>query len=168
MMVTIMNPEPKRRGRPPKAEKIAAEAGFSGDDLKYVNDIFNRNKVDGKYMASREIDKKLIASSQEILNRMIDLAKKGDFKAMEYCLSKIDNTTQGLRIAIDFPELNTKENIEVASKMVMDRLCNGTITTSQCDDLLNVLQTRLKILEATVFVSRLEDLEAETKLVSNK
>ncbi len=155
--------EPKRRGRPPKVEKAAIEAGFSGDDLKYVTDIFNRNKVDSKYIAAEEIKKKLVISSSEILDQMINLAKKGDFKAMEYCLSKVDNPAHGFRIAINLPDLDTAEQISEASKMIMDRLCNGHITNIQCDHLLNVLQTRLKIIEATTMVARLERLEAKTR-----
>lgn len=105
---------------------------------------------------------KLFASeAKEISQKIIDMAKDGDFQAAKLILERICPPARDSPVEFKLPKIKKVEDILKAFTKVDEALASGKLTPSQAKVITDILESHRKALETNDLEKRIEQLEAK-------
>jgi hypothetical protein len=91
----------------------------------------------------------LFAHAQELVNDLVERAKRGEPAAMRLAMDRILPTGRGRPLPIELPPVRSAEDAQVATGKIMDALKQGALSAREAGDLINVV-TALTRLAGTI------------------
>ncbi len=104
----------------------------------------------------------LLDGEAEALSRKaVELALKGDARALRMCLERIVPPRRDRPVAFKLPPLTSADDAAKAAAALLDAVASGELTPSEAAELGRLLDSFVRALEATEFERRLAALEEE-------
>ena len=101
-----------------------------------------------------------------LMRKCIALAMQGDQNAMRICMERISPARRGAYIKMNLPAIRTAQDVDKAAEKVTQAIGRGELMPTQGGTMMNVLESRSRIMERVQLESRLEKLEQD--MASNK
>jgi hypothetical protein len=98
--------------------------------------------------------------AEPITRKCISLAMQGNQSAMRMCMERISPARRGASIQMNLPPVKTAADVDKAAEKVTQAIRRGQITPPDGDTLMNILESRSRVIERAQMESRLEKLEA--------
>lgn len=97
--------------------------------------------------------------AEEILQKMIQQALKGDTNAARFLLERCWIQRKGARISFNFPPIHTIQDIDVAISHILEEISQGNISLEEGDMLIKVLKYKSDVMIARDIKRRLDEWE---------
>jgi len=94
-----------------------------------------------------------------LMGKCISMAMQGDRSAMRMCMERVNPTRQGASIRMSLPAIKTAGDIDNAAEKVTQAVRRGNITPAEGGIMMNLLESRSRVIEKVKTESRLEKLE---------
>jgi hypothetical protein len=95
-----------------------------------------------------------------LVGKCIALAMQGDRSAMRICMERISPARRGTAITMSLPPIKTAADVDKAAEKVTQAIRRGEITPAEGGIMMNILESRSRVIERVQWESRLEKLEA--------
>jgi len=105
------------------------------------------------------IEKLLDGEAEEITRKAIDLAKGGDMGAIRICLDRLAPPRKDRHIEFVLPKMQKASDASDASAAIVKAVSVGELTPSEAGELMKVVESYARTLQACDFEARLERLE---------
>jgi len=105
------------------------------------------------------IEKLLDGEAEEITRKAIDLAKGGDMGAIHICLDRLAPPRKDRHIEFVLPKMQKASDASDASAALVEAVSVGELTPSEAGELMKVVESYARTLQACDFEARLERLE---------
>lgn len=128
-----------------------------GHKLGKGRPVGSRNKV------SLLVDETLAARSDELIQKVIEMALDGDSTAMKLCLERICPPRKDRAVAIDLPKIKKIDDTLSAMSTIASAAAEGELTPSEALHLSGVVEVYRKSVETTELNCRLKDIENQMK-----
>jgi hypothetical protein len=102
--------------------------------------------------------------AENLIRKMIELAKAGNVRALQYCLDRLWPQRRSEPINLELPKIDRMQDIAPAMATVAHAATNGTIAPEQACQMVGVLESCGNALAAADFAVRLEKVESVLKL----
>ena len=79
---------------------------------------------------------------------------------MRLCMERSSPARRGACIRINLPAIKTAEDVNKAAEKVTQAIRRGEITPAEGDTMMNILESRSRVIERVQWESRLEAMEA--------
>ncbi len=99
--------------------------------------------------------------AEELVRKVIELALAGDMGALRICLERIMAPRRDRPISVNFPPIETPQDIADASAEVLHAVSEGVITPSEGHAFMAMLETHRKVIEVADMTNRLDRLEEQ-------
>jgi hypothetical protein len=140
----VGEPRPKIRGRPFQPGNPGRPPG-------------SKNRV------TRLVEQLVAGDAEELSQKMIELAKQGNVRCLEYCLDRLLPKRSGRPLDLQLPSINGVHDIIAAMAAVATAVNNGDVTAEEAAHLVHWFEGYTKIITTHDIVVRLEALESEAK-----
>jgi hypothetical protein len=100
---------------------------------------------------------------EEITRKIIELAKAGNVRSLEYCLDRLIPQRRGRVLEIQLPPINHAHDIYPAIAAITNGLNDGNLTPEEASHLTVLLEGFGRAITADDLAIRLEQLEAQLK-----
>jgi hypothetical protein len=94
---------------------------------------------------------------------MLELAKKGNVRCLEYCLDRLLPKRSGRPIDLQLPAINSAHDLIAAMSAITAAVNNGDLAAEEAAYLVPLLECYGKLFAVYDFVVRLEALESQMK-----
>ena len=94
-----------------------------------------------------------------LMGKCISMAMQGDRSAMRMCMDRVTPSRRGALIQMSLPAIKTAGDIDNAAEKVTQAVRRGDITPSEGGIMMNLLESRSRVIERVQTESRLEKLE---------
>lgn len=145
----------KLKGKPAKTGKKQAggrfKPGVSGNPAGRPEG--SRNK------ATLALQAFLDGEAATLSRKIVNLAKKGNLTALQFCLSRILPPKKDRPINLEFPKVETGSDTHKALSFILERIGQGEITPSEGQCLAGIIEGCRRAIELSEVMSRLERLE---------
>jgi hypothetical protein len=94
-----------------------------------------------------------------LMRKCIALAMQGDRSALRMCMERISPARRGACITMNLPAIKTAEDLEKAAEKVTQDIRRGEITPTEGGVMMNLFESRSRIMEKVQWEKRLEKLE---------
>jgi hypothetical protein len=94
-----------------------------------------------------------------VIRKCVALALKGDRTAMRLCMDRISAPRRDALIKMKFSPIRKAGDIDQAAEKVTAAIRHGELTPSEGETLMNILESRLRVIERADLEPRLEKLE---------
>ncbi|MCU1336118.1 MAG: hypothetical protein JWO19_1699 [Bryobacterales bacterium] len=94
-----------------------------------------------------------------LIRKCIALAMQGDRNAMRICMERISPARSDACIRMSLPPIQTARDLDKAAEKVTQAIRRGNITPAEGGKVMNILESRSRIIEKVEFENRLEKLE---------
>lgn len=94
-----------------------------------------------------------------LIRKCISQAIQGDQSAMRICMGRISPARQDAFIRMSLPPIQTAQDVDKSAEKVTQAIRRGNITPVEGGRLMNILETRLRMIEKVQWENRLERLE---------
>ena len=101
-----------------------------------------------------------------LMRKCIALAMQGDRSAMRICMERISPARRGACITMNLPAIRTAQDVDKAAEKVTQAIRRGELTPTEGSTMMNLLESRSRVMERGQMESRLENLEE--KMATNK
>jgi hypothetical protein len=101
----------------------------------------------------------LEGEAQELIRKVIDLAKDGDTQALRLCLDRLMPAARDRAVVFDFPPIQSLEDIPLAMTSIMTAISEGRITPPEGELLSHILADYARIITTQDVERRLQKLE---------
>jgi len=136
--------KPKVRGRP-------FQAGNSGRPLG------SKNKT------TRLVEQLVAGDAEKLSRKMIELAKSGNVRCLEYCLDRLLPKRSGRPLDFELPTINSVQDLIAAMATITTAVNKGDLTAEEAAHLIQLLEGYGKIFTTHDIAMRLEALEMQMK-----
>ncbi len=109
------------------------------------------------------LEKLLEDDSEAILKAVLTAAASGDMSAARMVLDRIVPPVKERPLSIDLPALDGAEGIAKAHSRVVAAVAAGELLPSEGHSLAALLESRVRVAEATELERRLRELEVSTR-----
>jgi len=116
----------------------------------------NKEKSPGQHLLDRY--------GVSVVGKCISLAMQGDQSALRLCMERISPARRDACIRLSLPAVRTARDVDKAGEKVTQAIQRGDITPADGARMMNILESRLRIIESVQLESRLEKLEAAANL----
>ena len=104
----------------------------------------------------------LLDNEAEALARVaIDRALEGDPQALRLCLDRIVPPRNDRPISFAMPKIGSAKDAAGAMAAILAAVADGSITSGEAEGVTRLVETYVKVLEASEFEDRLTALEAK-------
>ena len=103
----------------------------------------------------------LDGEAEEITRKAIEKAKAGDMVAIRLCLDRIAPPRKDRPIEFTLPEMKKASDAAESSSAIIEAASSGELTPSEASELLKIVESYARTLQASDFEDRLERLESE-------
>jgi hypothetical protein len=94
-----------------------------------------------------------------LTGKCISLAMQGDRSALRMCMERVSPPRLGASIRMSLPAIKTTGDIDNAAEKVTQAVRRGNITPAEGGIMMNLLESRSRVIERAQTESRLEQLE---------
>jgi hypothetical protein len=94
-----------------------------------------------------------------LMRKCITLAMQGDRSAMRICMERISPARRGACITMNLPAIRTAKDLDKAAEKVTQAIRRGELTPTEGETMMNLLESRSRVMERGQLESRLEKLE---------
>jgi|SRR5579884_204123 hypothetical protein len=142
------NPAVKQRGRP-------FQKGQSGNPA---------GKPKGaKHKATLAVEALLEGEADKLTRKAIDKALEGDGVALRLCLDRLCPPRRDRHVSFQMPPVTTAADAAKASAAILAGVADGLITPAEAAEVGKLIESHIKIIEASEFEARLAAVEERTK-----
>jgi hypothetical protein len=100
------------------------------------------------------VEAALFDRAQELVDNLVDRAKRGEPAAMRLCMERILPVGRGRPLPIELPSIRSTEDALAASDVIMDALKEGAISAREAVDLLRVVEGLTRLTGAIAFIKK--------------
>jgi hypothetical protein len=124
----------------------------------------NPGRSPGSKNRTTQLVEQLVAGEAEQLTRkMIELAKAGNVRCLEYCLDRVLPKRSGRPLDFQLPTINNARDLMAAMAAITTAANNGDISAEEASYLVRFLEGCANIITTNDFAVRLEALESWMK-----
>jgi Family of unknown function (DUF5681) len=102
----------------------------------------------------------LDGEAETLTRKLIDKAKDGDIGALRFCLERICPPRRDRLVTVEMPEIASAQEASKAAAAVLAACAAGEISTGEAADLMGLVTSYVRLLEAGELESRLRVVEA--------
>ena len=110
---------------------------------------------------ARAVETLLEGGAEALARRVMEYAFDGDPTAMRLCFERIVAPRRTRPVQLDLPPIRDPADITAAMAAVTEAVIGGVITPAEGAEVAKVVDTYVRVLEASDFDRRLKALEAE-------
>jgi Family of unknown function (DUF5681) len=114
-----------------------------------------------RHKTTLAIEALLDGEGEEITRKAIEKAKEGDMAAIRVCLDRIAPPRKDRHIEFALPEMQKASDAATSSAAIMDAVSSGELTPSEAGEILKIVESYARTLQASDFEERLERLERD-------
>jgi hypothetical protein len=115
-----------------------------------------RKKGSGQAAHYREM---LEPYAEELIQRVVGLAKDGDMAALKLCLDRLCAPLRPTDRLITIEGMADATGLSDKGELILTNVANGEITPSEAQSLMNAISSQVRIIEADELSQRIEALE---------
>ena len=101
-----------------------------------------------------------------LMRKCIALAMQGDRSALRICMERISPARRGACITMNLPAIRTAQDVDKAAEKVTQAIRRGELTPTEGSTMMNLLESRSRVMERGQLESRLE--KVEENMAANK
>jgi hypothetical protein len=105
----------------------------------------------------------LAGDAGELMAKVLEMAKKDDFRALQFCLERILPVPKERCINLELRPVSSAQNLPMQYQDIVSAIGNGTITPSEGESLSNILVSHARSMEQVEFEQRITELERITE-----
>jgi hypothetical protein len=94
-----------------------------------------------------------------VTRKCLAMAMQGDRSAMRLCMERISPARRGACITMNLPAIRTAGDVDKAAEKVTQAIRRGDLTPTEGGVMMNILESRSRIIEKVDWEKRLEKLE---------
>jgi hypothetical protein len=94
-----------------------------------------------------------------LVRKCIALAMQGNESAMRMCMERISPARRGAIVTMNLPPIKTAGDVDKAAENVTQAIRRGNLTPAEGGIMMNILESRSRVIERVQLESRLEKLE---------
>jgi hypothetical protein len=98
--------------------------------------------------------------AEPVTRKCIALAMQGNQSAMRLCMERVSPARRGPAITMALPAIKTAADVDKAAEKVTQAIRRGDLTPAEGGIMMNILESRSRVIERVQLESRLEKLEA--------
>jgi hypothetical protein len=98
--------------------------------------------------------------AEHLVRKCIALAMQGNQSAMRICMGRIRPARRGAIVTMSLPPIKTAADVDKAAESVTQAIRRGDLTPAEGGIMMNILESRSRVIERVQWESRLEKLEA--------
>jgi hypothetical protein len=102
--------------------------------------------------------------AEDLARTMLELAKAGNPRCLEYCLDRLLPERRGEPINLELPKINGVHDVAAAKAVVIRAVSNGTVTPEQASQVFCLLDSYAEAIAASDVAVRLERVESVLKM----
>jgi hypothetical protein len=119
-----------------------------------------------RHKTTLAIEALLEGQAEKLTEKAIQMALAGDVTAMRLCLDRLAPPPKDRPIQIGMPRLAGLQDMTIATAAVVDAVTSGTITPSEGEAIVRLIDTHRRAVELIDFEARLTRLEQQKALHS--
>src|SRR5262249_35627533 len=100
------------------------------------------------------VEAALFDRAQELVDNLVDRAKRGEPAAMRLCMERILPVGRGRPLPIELPSIRSTEDALAAADVIMDALKAGAISAREAVDLLRVAEGLTRLTGGIAFIKK--------------
>lgn len=112
-----------------------------------------------RHKTTLAIENLLDGEGEAITRKAIELAKGGDMAAIRICLDRIAPARKDRHIEFTLPKMEKASDAAAASAAIVEAAALGELTPSEAGELMKIVESYARTLQASDFEARLERLE---------
>jgi hypothetical protein len=112
-----------------------------------------------RHRTTLAIEKLLDGEGEEITRKAIELAKGGDMAAIRICLDRLAPPRKDRHIEFTLPKMEKASDAAKASAAIVEAASSGELTPSEASEIMKIVESYARALQASDFEARLERLE---------
>ena len=116
-----------------------------------------------KNRATRLVEQMVSGDAEALGQKMIELAKQGNVRCLEYCLDRLLPKRSGRPLDLQLPSINGVHDVRAAMAAVTMAVNNGDATAEEAAHLVHLFEAYAKIIATHDLHMRLEALELAAK-----
>ena len=116
-----------------------------------------------KNKTTRLVEQLVEGDAEKLSRKMLELAKKGNVRCLEYCLDRLLPKRSGRPLDLQLPAINSVQDLIAAMTTVTTAVNNGDLTAEEATHVVRCLAGYANIFTVYDFAVRLETLESEMK-----
>ena len=93
-----------------------------------------------------------------IMRKCMAQAMEGNASAMRLCVERIFPSRRGALVQMDLSPIRTAEDVDRAADQVMQAIRKGKLTPAEGNEMMNLLESRSRIIVGVKFETQLADL----------
>jgi Family of unknown function (DUF5681) len=118
----------------------------------------------GRALGSRNkktlaVEAQLFDHAQELVDNLVDRAKRGEPAAMRLCMERILPTGRGRPLPIELPPVRSAADAQAAADVIMGALKEGALSAREAVDLINVVAALTRLTGALEFIKKVARTE---------
>ena len=94
-----------------------------------------------------------------LMRKCIALAMQGDRSALRICMERISPARRGACITMNLPAIRNTQDLDKAAETVSQGIRRGKITPAEGGKLMNIFESRARIIERVQWEERIAKLE---------
>ena len=110
------------------------------------------------------MDAILERSAEEMTNRLVELAVKGEFAALKFALARLAPPRRDTPVEFDLPPIDGADDTQRASSAILAAIAAGDLTPNEARSIMAMLVVHKDIVTAGDHERRLDEIEKEMKL----
>jgi hypothetical protein len=125
-----------------------------------AGNTFGRGRPKGSRNREKSEDQRLLEEfAPHLIRKCMALAMKGDRTALRLCMDRISAPRRDALIKMNFSPIRKARDVNRAAEKVTAAIRRGELTPSEGETMMNILESRMRVIEKVDFEQRLENLE---------
>jgi hypothetical protein len=145
----------------PKPESSPSETPARGRPFKPGNP---GRPPGSKNKTTKMLEELLEGEAEDLTRKMIELAKAGNPRCLEYCLDRLLPQRRSEPINLELPKINGLQDVAAAKAVVVRAVSNGTFTPEGALHVTRLLDSYAEAITANDVAVRLEKVESVLKM----
>jgi len=114
-----------------------------------------------RHKTTLAIEKLLDGEAEDITRKAIERAKEGDMAAIRICLDRLAPPRKDRHILFTLRKMERASDAADASAAIVEAASSGELTPSEAGELMKIVESYARTLQASDFEARLERLESD-------
>jgi len=116
-----------------------------------------------KNKTTRLVEQLVEGDAEKLSRKMLELAKKGNVRCLEYCLDRISPKRSGRPLDLQLPTIKSVHDLIPAMSAVTTAVNNGDLTAEEATHVIQWFECYAKLFTVYDLAVRVEALESERK-----